>query len=328
MPIFLEQCEELSIDRHIFNMTTSEKAIHRYGSCHPIYQEEAHMNTMKTFLLMTLLTVLLVLIGNILAGTGGMTVALIFAAVMNFGTYWFSDKVVLRLYGARQLQPGDHPQLIRITEELCARAALPMPKLYLIESEQPNAFATGRNPAHAAVAVTTGLVRLLPADELRGVIAHELAHVKHRDILVASVAATFAGAISMLANMAQWAMIFGGRHSDQSEGGSHPIAALAMIIVGPLAALIIQMAISRSREFLADAGGAQMAGNPLSLANALRKLQTRAQEIPMEASPATAHLFIVNPLAGGGLMKLFSTHPPLEERIKRLEAMVYGRGVE
>jgi heat shock protein HtpX len=198
----------------------------------------------------------------------------------------------------------------------------------MINGDQPNAFATGRNPQNAAVALTEGIVRLLSRDELRGVIAHELAHVKHRDILVASIAGTFAGAISMIANMAQWAMIFGGGRSSDQEGGSHPAAGIAAMIIAPLAAMMIQMAISRSREFLADEGGAQMAGNPLSLASALKKLHRRAEEIPMEASPSTAHLFIVNPLFGGGLMKLFSTHPPMEERVERLEAMVYGQSLQ
>jgi heat shock protein HtpX len=288
-------------------------------------QGNKHMNTMKIFLLMAALTVLLVVAGNLLGGQMGMMITFLIAVVMNFGTYWFSDKIILRMYKAQELTESNNPQLFQVTEELTARAGLPMPKLYLIEGEQPNAFATGRNPQHAAVAVTEGIARLLSKDELRGVIAHELAHVKHRDILVGTIAATFAGAISMLASMAQWAMIFGGgRSSDDREGGS-PITGIAMMIVAPLAAMMIQMAISRSREFLADEGGAQMSGNPLSLANALRKLQSKAEQIPMEASPATAHMFIVNPLNGSGFTKLFSTHPPVEERVKRLEAMVYGR---
>ena len=283
------------------------------------------MNTTKTVLLMATLTVLLILVGNLLGGKSGMMMAFVFAVVMNFVTYWFSDKIILRMYNAQELTKNDNPVLFQITEELTARADIPMPKLYRIEGEQPNAFATGRNPQHAVVAVTEGIMRLLSKEELRGVIAHELAHVKHRDILVGTIAATFAGAISMLANMAQWAMIFGGgRSSDDRESG-HPIAGIAMMIVAPLAAMLIQMAISRSREFLADEGGAQMAGNPLSLANALRKLHAKSEQIPMEASPATAHMFIVNPLSGGGFSRLFSTHPPMEERVKRLEAMVYGK---
>ncbi|MBI5476678.1 MAG: zinc metalloprotease HtpX [Ignavibacteriales bacterium] len=283
------------------------------------------MNITKTVLLMAVLTVLLVVVGNLIGGQGGMMIAFLVAIVMNFGTYWFSDKIILRMYKAQELTKDNAPALFQITEELTARAGIPMPKLYRIDGEQPNAFATGRDPQHAAVAVTEGIVRLLSKDELRGVIAHELAHIKHRDILVGTIAATFAGAISMLASMAQWAMIFGGgRSSNDREGGS-PIAGIVMMIVAPLAAMMIQMAISRSREFLADEGGAQMSGNPLSLANALRKLQSKAEQIPMEANQATAHMFIVNPLSGGGFTKLFSTHPPMEERVKRLEAMVYGQ---
>jgi len=281
------------------------------------------MNTMKTFLLMAVLTVMLVFIGRLLGGEGGMIMAFVLAAVMNFGSYWFSDKLVLRMYKAQPVTQADAPELYGIVQELSGRANLPMPKVYVIPSDQPNAFATGRNPQHAAVAVTQGIMRTLSRDELRGVIGHELAHIKNRDILVGTVAATMAGAISMIANMAQWAMIFGGGRSSDDEGGN-PIAGLAMMIVAPIAAMMVQMAISRSREFLADEGGAQIAGNPLSLSNALRKLDAKAHQIPMHASPATAHMFIVSPLSGGGLMKLFSTHPPMEERVARLEAMVYG----
>jgi heat shock protein HtpX len=281
------------------------------------------MNTMKTFLLMGILTVMLVFIGRLLGGEGGMIMAFVLAAVMNFGTYWFSDKLVLRMYKAQPVTQADAPDLYQMVQELSNRANLPMPKVYVIPSDQPNAFATGRNPENAAVAVTQGIMRTLTRDELRGVIGHELAHVKHRDILVGTVAATMAGAISMIANMAQWAMVFGGGRSSDDEGGN-PIAGIAMMIVAPIAAMMVQMAISRSREFLADEGGAQIAGNPLSLSSALRKLDAKAHEIPMQASPATAHMFIVNPLTGGGLMKLFSTHPPMEERVARLEAMVYG----
>jgi len=285
------------------------------------------MNAMKTFFLMALLTVLLVFAGGALGGRSGMVVAFGFAVLMNFGSYWFSDKIVLRIYKAHPVTRADSPALYQIVEELAGRAGLPMPKLYVIPSDQPNAFATGRDPQHAAVAVTEGILRQLPADQLRGVIGHELAHIKHRDILIGTIVATLAGAITMLAHMAQFAMIFGGgRHSDDEHGGN-PIAALVMIIVAPIAALLIQLAISRSREFLADEGGARIAGNPLSLANALRKLHARAEEIPMNASPATAHMFIVSPLSGGGFAKLFSTHPPVEERVGRLEAMVYGTGM-
>jgi len=285
------------------------------------------MNTMKTFLLMGLLTVLLVVIGRVVGGQGGMIIAFLFAVVMNFVSYWFSDKMVLKMYRAQEIQQADNPGLYQMVGELAGRAGLPMPRVYIIPQEQPNAFATGRDPQHAAVAVTEGILRTLTRDELRGVLAHELSHVKHRDILVGTIAATIAGAISMLANMAQWAMIFGGgRNSDDNEGG-HPIAGLVMMIVAPIAAMMIQMAISRSREYLADEGGAQIAGNPLSLASALRKLSLKSEQIPMEANPATAHMFIVSPLHGGGLMSLFSTHPPMEERIARLEAMVYGKSI-
>lgn len=280
------------------------------------------MNTIKTVLLMSVLTVMLVFAGNLLGGSGGMMFAFLFAIVMNFGTYWFSDKIVLRMYKAQPIQREDNPELFRMTEELTARAGIPMPKLYIIPNDQPNAFATGRNPQNAAVAVTSGILRLLNREELMGVIAHELSHVKNRDILVGTIAATIAGAISMLANMAQFAMIFGGRGSD--EKGSNPITLIVMMIVAPLAAMMIQMAISRSREFMADESGAKMTGNPLYLANALRKLHVKSQQIPMQANSATAHMFIVSPLRGGGFTKLFSTHPPMEERVAKLEAMVYG----
>ena len=246
---------------------------------------------------------------------------------MNFVSYWWSDKIVLKMYGAKELTRNDDPELFRMTEELTQRANLPMPKLYKIEGDQPNAFATGRDPNHSAVAVTEGITRLLTREELRGVIAHELAHIKNRDILIGTVAATFAGAISYLANMAQWAMIFGGRSSDDEEG-SNPVTGILMMILAPIAAMLVQMAISRSREFLADETGAQMSGNPLSLASALRRLHAGAERIPMHATPATAHMFIVNPLTGGSFMNLFSTHPPMDERIARLEAMVYGKQIQ
>ncbi|HZA55741.1 MAG TPA: zinc metalloprotease HtpX [Candidatus Udaeobacter sp.] len=277
------------------------------------------MNTLKTTFLMALLTVLLVTAGGMLGGQGGIIIAFIFALIMNGVSYWFSDKIVLRMYGAREIGPEDAPNLHRIVQELALRAQMPMPKLYVIPEETPNAFATGRNEKNAAVAVTQGILRILDEAELRGVLAHELSHVKNRDILVGTIAATMAGAISMLANMAHWGMIFGGR-SDNREGG-HPIVSLLMIIVAPLAAMLVQMAISRSREFGADATGAAISADPLSLANALRKLHLGVERIPMEANPATAHMFIVNPLTGGGLMTLFSTHPPMEERIRRLESM-------
>jgi heat shock protein HtpX len=278
------------------------------------------MNTLKTTFLMALLSVVLVIAGGMLGGQNGVVLAFFFALVMNGISYWFSDKLILRMYGAQAIGPADAPGLYRIVQELALRAQMPMPKLYLIPEEAPNAFATGRNEKNAAVAVTQGILRMLTEAELRGVLAHELSHVKNRDILVGTIAATMAGAVSMLANMAQWGMIFGGRSSEEKEG-AHPIAALAMIIVAPLAALLIQMAISRSREFGADATGAAVSDDPLSLANALQKLQRGVESLPMQATPATAHMFIVNPLTGGGLMSLFSTHPPMEERIKRLKRM-------
>jgi len=281
------------------------------------------MNGYKTMILMVTLTLILVFIGSLLGGKTGMTFALVMAFGMNFVSYWFSDKIVLKMYGAQEVTERDAPELYGVVRRLAQRAELPMPKVYIMDQDQPNAFATGRNPERGAVAVTNGLMRLLSQSELEGVIAHELAHIKHRDILVSTVAAAIAGAISYLAQMAQWSMLFGGRSDDEGEGGN-PIAALVMMIVGPIAAMMVQMAISRSREYGADAGGAAIAGNPLQLAGALRKLQLASQQIPMQANPATAHMFIVSPLSGGGLLKLFSTHPPMEERIARLEAMRAG----
>jgi len=277
------------------------------------------MNNIKTMFLLVLLTLILVWAGGTFGGRQGMTIALIFAIGMNFFAYWFSDKIVLRMYGAREVSEAEAPALHGVVRRLSQKAQIPMPKVYLIEEDQPNAFATGRNPEHAAVAVTTGIMRILTDDELAGVIGHELSHITHRDILISTIAATLAGAISYLAQMAQWAAIFGHRGDDDEGGG--PAAALVMMIVGPIAALIVQMAISRSREYLADEGGARLAGNPRLLANALRKLNFASQKIPMDANPATSHMFIVNPLSGGGLLKLFSTHPPIEERIARLENM-------
>jgi heat shock protein HtpX len=280
------------------------------------------MNNLKTMVLMVTLTLMLVFIGALLGGKSGMTVALIIAFAMNFITYWFSDKIVLRMYGAREVSEAEAPELYSMVKRLALHAILPMPKIYLIDKEQPNAFATGRNPQKGAIALTTGIMKILTREELEGVIGHELSHIRHRDILVGTVAATIAGAISYLAQMAQWAMIFGGRSHEEGKGGN-PIAALVMMIVGPIAAMMIQMAISRSREYGADEGGARIAGNPLSLANALRKLHAASQKIPMEANPATSHMFIVNPLSGGGLLRLFSTHPPIEERIKKLETIAW-----
>ncbi len=278
------------------------------------------MNTLKTTLLMGLLTVLLVIIGGAIGGRNGMTFAFLMAAGMNFFSYWFSDRIVLSMYGARQIEERDDPRFYGIIRQLALRANLPMPKVYLIDSETPNAFATGRNQEHAAVAATSGILRILNEEELAGVMAHELAHVKNRDILISTLAATFAGAITYLAHMAQWAAIFGGGRRDDNEGGG-VFGMLFMAILAPIAAMLIQMAISRSREFGADAGGAHISGNPLSLANALQKLETANQRIPMEATTATAHMFIVNALTGGGLMTLFSTHPPMAERIARLQEM-------
>lgn len=280
------------------------------------------MNGLKTMVLMVTLTLMLVGIGGILGGKSGMTFALIMAFGMNFITYWFSDKIVLKMYGAKPVTEADAPDLYSMVRRLAHRAEIPMPKVYIMDEDQPNAFATGRNPQKGVVAVTTGIMRILSREELEGVIAHELAHIKHRDILVGTVAATIAGAISYLAQMAQWAAIFGGRSNDE-EGSSNPIASIVMMIVGPIAAMLVQMAISRSREYGADAGGARIAGNPMHLANALKKLHMASQRIPMDANPATSHMFIVNPLTGGGILKLFSTHPPMEERIARLESMMF-----
>jgi heat shock protein HtpX len=278
------------------------------------------MNNIKTLFLLVTLTLILIWAGAAMGGKQGMTIALIFALGMNFFAYWFSDKIVLKMYRAKEVAESEAPDLYRIVRRLVQKAEIPMPKVYIMDQDQPNAFATGRNPKHAAVAVTTGIMRILSQEELQGVIGHELAHVKHRDILISTIAATIAGAISYLAYMAQWAMIFGGHRGDDDEGGS-PIAALIMMIVGPIAAMIVQMAISRSREYAADEDGARLAGNPRYLSGALRKLHMASQKIPMNANPATSHMFIVNPLSGGGIAKLFSTHPPIEERISRLESM-------
>ncbi|MDZ4878070.1 MAG: Protease HtpX [Chroococcidiopsis cubana SAG 39.79] len=276
------------------------------------------MNALRTTFLMVLLVVLFVLVGRVLGGQSGMAIALILALAMNFFSYWFSDKLILKLYNAREIQQADAPRLWEIVAHLASRARLPMPKVYIIPSEQPNAFATGRNPKHAAVAVTTGIIEILDWKELEGVIGHELAHIKHNDILTGTIAATIAGAITYLAQMAYWLPI--GR-SDSRNG--NPFVALLLLITAPIAAALIQMAISRSREFEADAGGAKISGNPLALANALRKLEAGARATPMNnATPATAHLFQVSPFSGRqGISNLFSTHPLTVERIRRLEAM-------
>jgi len=282
------------------------------------------MNALRTTFLMALLTVLLVMAGGAIGGRSGMTFALVMAGVMNFVSYWFSDKIVLSMYGAKEVTEMEYPDFFGLVRQLAIQAAIPMPRVYIIPSETPNAFATGRNPQHAAVAATTGILRILTRDELMGVMAHELSHVKNRDILISSIAATIAGAITYMAQMAQWAAIFGGGRDRDEEGGG-VFGMLAMAIVAPIAAMLIQMAISRSREYQADKGGAEITANPLYLANALRKLQMANQQIPMQANAATAHMFIVNPLTGGGLMSLFSTHPPMEERVRRLEEMAYGK---
>jgi len=280
------------------------------------------MNQFKTFILMLVLTGIFILVGTAIGGRSGAIYAFIFAALMNFFTYWFSDKIVLRMYGAKEVAQGEAPELYGIVAELTSKASLPMPKIYIMENETPNAFATGRNPEHAAVAVTSGILRILSKEELMGVIGHELSHIQHRDILISTIAATMAGAISMLASMARWGAIFGVGRSDDEEGGGggNFLFVLLFTIVGSVAAMLIQMAISRSREYLADEGGAHLA-HPLSLAKALGKLDMAAQRNPMEANPSTAHMFIVNPLTGGGVLSLFSTHPPIEERIARLEEM-------
>lgn len=278
------------------------------------------MNNLKTTFFMVLLTLILIFLGNLYGGRSGAMLAFVFAMGINLFSYWFSDKIVLAMYGAKEVSAADAPSLYQTVQSLAARAELPMPKVYMIDSPNPNAFATGRNPQHAVVAVTSGIMNTLNKEELSGVLGHELAHVAHRDILISTIAAAVAGSISMLANMMQWGMMFGSR--DDREEGGNMIAQIAMIILAPIAAMLVQMAISRSREFEADRGGARISGNPMALANALRKLERGAQVTPMaDANPATAHMFIVNPLTGGGLFRLFSTHPPTEERIARLEAM-------
>ena len=273
-------------------------------------------NTFKTALLLTLLSALLLLIGELLGGRLGLMLAFALAIAMNFGSYWFSDKVVLRMYKAAEVGP-EHP-LHGMTARLAQQAGLPMPRVYVIPDASPNAFATGRNPQHAAVAATEGILRLLGERELEGVIAHELAHIKHRDILIGSIAATAAATIMMVAGMARWAFIFGGFGGRDERGDSNPLAMLAMAILAPLAATMIQMAISRSREFAADRRAAQIVGSPYGLADALRKIDAAARRVPLDANPATAHMFIMKPFSVRGMAALFSTHPPTEQRIERL----------
>ncbi|MGZ8461067.1 MAG: zinc metalloprotease HtpX [Candidatus Deferrimicrobiaceae bacterium] len=276
-------------------------------------------NTLKTTLLLAVLTVLFVLVGSAIGGETGMMVAFGLAIVMNVGSYWFSDKIVLRMYHAREVTEAESPQLHGTVRRLAVAAGVPMPKVYILPEESPNAFATGRDPAHAAVAATEGILRILSPEELEGVLAHEMAHVRNRDILIGTVAATLAGAIMMLANMARFAAFFGGGRDDREGGGG--LQLLVMAILAPLGAMLIQMAVSRSREYLADETGARFCGKPEALARALEKISGGSRQVPMQASPATAHMFIVSPLTGGGLMSLFSTHPPVEKRVERLMAM-------
>ena len=275
-------------------------------------------NGIKTALLLGLLSGLLLVVGEAFGGGQGLVVSFFFVVLMNLGSYWFSDKIVLRMYNAQEVGPGH--RLFDVVDRLAKRAGLPQPRCYVIPDPSPNAFATGRNPSHAAVAATAGIMEILSESELEGVIAHELAHVKHRDILISSVAATMAAAIMMVARMAHFAALFGGyggRGGDRDRG-NNPIALLAMIILAPLAAALIQMAISRSREFAADAGGASIAGTPYGLADALRKIDAGSKRVPLDANPATAHMFIMQPFSGGGIMSLFSSHPPTEARIRAL----------
>lgn len=281
------------------------------------------MNGLKTVILMTAMMVLFILVGRIIGGEQGMMYAFFISLVMNFGSYWFSDKIVLTMYGAQQVTREDAPQLYDMVERLASKANLPMPKVYIMNNPTPNAFATGRNPNNGAVAVTTGIMNLLNKEELEGVISHELTHIKNRDILVSTIAATLVGTITYIV---QFAMFFGGGRRDDREGSGNVIVDLLLLIIAPIAAMLIQMAISRSREYMADEGGAMISGKPLALASALSKLQHGNEVIPMRnAGQSSAHMFIVNPLHGGGLMKLFSTHPPIEERIERLKEIAAGR---
>jgi heat shock protein HtpX len=280
------------------------------------------MNNLKTGLLLTVLTLLLIWAGAALGGQTGMLIAFVFAIVMNVGSYWFSDKLVLRMYRAQEVSEAEDPELINVVADLAQRASIPMPRVYRIPNPALNAFATGRNPAHAAVAITDGLRRVLDRGELAAVLAHELSHVKHRDILIGTVAATLAGAISILGTMARWGAIFGGYGRDGQGGGGNILVVLAVSMLAGIAAMFVQMAISRSREFEADAGAARLLGDPTPMISALRKLEVGAQRVPLEANPATAHMFIVSPLSGGGISKLFSTHPSVEDRVQRLQGLV------
>lgn len=276
------------------------------------------MNTIKTTLLMGVLTIILVLIGNAVGGQSGAMLFFLFALAMNFFSYFYSDKIVIKMTRSQPITREQAPELYKLVENLVQRAGMPMPKLYITPSAQPNAFATGRNPQNAAVAVTEGLIRMMNRDELEGVIAHELAHVKNRDILIGTIAATLAGAITMIANVIKWGAIFGMGRDEEGGGG---VAGIVLAILAPIAAAVVQMAISRSREFEADATGARMSGNPEGLANALLKLERGVQQIPMEVNPAASHMFIMNPLSGQSLMRLFSTHPPISDRVAKLRSM-------
>ncbi|HEY4719657.1 MAG TPA: zinc metalloprotease HtpX [Candidatus Methylomirabilis sp.] len=277
-------------------------------------------NTLKTVFLLGSLTGLLVVLGKYFGGTQGMMIAFVFALAMNFGAYWFSDKLVLAMYRAREVTEAQAPELVGIVRSLSQRAQLPMPRVYLVPAAAPNAFATGRNPQHAAVAVTEGILGVMNRDQLEGVLAHEFAHIKNRDTLISAVAATLAGVIMILADMARWAMFFGGTRDDDDRGGG-ALGLIVMAVLAPIAAVLIQMAISRTREFLADATGARLTRKPLVLASALERLHAAAEHMPLNANPATSHLFIVNPLSGRSFLRLFSTHPPIEERVKRLRTL-------
>jgi len=277
-------------------------------------------NTLKTGILLALLTVLFIAIGSYVGGQGGMVMAFALAVLMNAGAYWFSDKIVLRMYRAQEVSEAEAPQLHAMVHRLATAASLPMPKVYILPSDSPNAFATGRNPQHAAVAVTQGIMKILTPDELEGVLAHEMGHVKNRDILIGTIAATLAGAVMMLARFAQFAAIFGGGDRDR-EGGGGGLGLIVMAILAPIGAMLVQMAVSRSREYQADASGARFCGRPESLARALEKIAEASKRVPLEASAATAHMFILSPLSGRGMMSLFSTHPPVEKRVERLRAM-------
>ena len=275
---------------------------------------------LKTLMLMAALSAVLIFMGGALGGQQGIMFALVFALIMNVGSYWYSDKIVLSMYRAQELAPEDAPVVHQIVEELARNAGVPKPRLYIVPQDAPNAFATGRDPEHGVIAVTQGIMRLLPPEQLRGVLAHEMAHIANRDILVQTVAGVIASAITAIANMLQWAMIFGGNR-DEEGNSTNPLAAIALMILGPIAASLIQMAISRRREYMADAAGASYCKDPMALAYALNNLDAYSRNIPMQANPATENMFIVNPLTGGSVQRLFSTHPPMEERIANLQEM-------